>query len=243
MHKDSISVIISSSPIPSHPSTRTIEETIRSIRWHLPKAPIYVMCDGVRPEQKEQYGERYLEYIHQLAGKAMFEFTNIKIVPFMEWQHQALCTVKTLELIKTPLLVFCEADTPLLERPIDWDMLKEAVTSGETNMIRFHYDEEVHADHQHLMCGKLTENLIKTVQWHQRPHLTGTHWYEQTLSPLFPSTCRCHIEDKIYGPVTVAPWEDYRLTVYDPEGTGQKMKRSTHTNGRDDDEKFGEKFD
>lgn len=240
MQKD-VSVLISSSPIESHPSTHIIEETLHSIRYHLKDAMIYIMLDGVRPEQWP-YKERYLKYIDNLIGQVIFKFKNVRLVPFDEFTHQANMTIKTLEMIRTPLMLFVEHDTPLVDLPIDWKMLKNAITSGATNHIRLHYDDQIHEDHKHLMCGKLTENLIKTVQFHQRPHLANTQWYRELLAANFTEKSRTFIEDVVYSPVSCAPWEAYKLVVYDPEGTGQNMKRSRDTNGRGSDPKYSMTF-
>ena len=44
------------------------------------------------------------------------------------------------------------------------------------------------------------------------------------------------------GKVSTAPWTDYKLTIYDPEGTGKNMKRSRDLNGREGDQKFAVVF-
>jgi hypothetical protein len=232
-----LSVLISSSPILSHPSTSIIDETIASVRYHLPDAPIFLMLDGVREEQKD-YTERYLKYIMNLVGKALFEFKNIKLVPFLEFTHQAGMAMKTLEMVDTPLILFLEHDTPLVERPINWMMLRHAITTGDANHIRLHYDEEIHPDHQHMILGKLTPNLIKCCQYHNRPALANADWFRGLLAANFTENSRSWVEDKVYSPISCAPWENYRLTIYDPEGTGQNMKRSRHTCGRGDDHKY-----
>src|SRR6266403_1770363 len=107
-----ISVLVSSSPIESHPSTKIIETTIASIRFHLPDSFIYIMLDGVRQEQ-EHYTERYVQYLGTLVGKAISGMGNIKLVPFLEFTHQAGMTMKTLEMVTTPFILFAEHDTPL----------------------------------------------------------------------------------------------------------------------------------
>ncbi len=104
--------------------------------------------------------------------------------------------------------------------------------AGATNHIRFHLDEQIHPDHEFLMEGKLTDNLIKTKQWSQRPHLANTKWYAAMLAATFTKDSRTFIEDKIYGVVCSAPWESSRLTIYDPNGDGKNMKRSGDLNGR-----------
>lgn len=236
-----ISVLISSSPIRSHPSTSIIDETIQSIRDHLPSSPIYVMLDGVREEQKH-LRENYVAYRNRMMERMLLREDGIIIVPFPIFQHQAVMTIKTLEVVKTPLMLFVEHDTPLVDRPIDWSMLMAAVHSGMTNHVRLHYDESIHADHQHMMRGSLTPNLIKCVQWHQRPHLVRADWYQKVLQENFTPDSRTFIEDKMHSPVSLSEWGKYALTVYDPEGTGQNMKRSRDLNGRAGEEKYAMTF-
>jgi len=237
MHKE-VSVLISSSPIVSHPSTAIIEETVASIRYHLPDAPLFIMFDGVRPEQ-EHYREVYREYIQRVVSKAISEWGHARLFPHREFLHQAEMTRRTLESVTTPMILFCEHDTPLVDKPIDWKMLQDAIlTYGATNHVRLHYDDQIHPEHEHMMCGKLTPNLIKCVQFHQRPHLANAQWYRELLATHFTENSRTFIEDVVYSPVSCAPWESYKLTIYDPEGTGKNMKRSRDLNGRAGEQKY-----
>jgi hypothetical protein len=231
--KRDIAVLISSSPIESHPSTAIIDETLASVRWHLPDSPIIVMLDGVREEQ-ESLHKAYEEYKSKLSKYEV----GVKIMDFQTFTHQAGMTIVTLELLRHPQILLLEHDTPLLERPIDWEMLMDSIATLKTNHIRLHYDEQIHSEHQHLMRGKLTPNLIKTVQWHQRPHLADRAWYRRLLHGIFTPDSRCFIEDRVYTFVENAPWEEHKLTIYDPEGTGKTMKRSSHTNGRGSETKY-----
>ena len=68
-----VTVLISSSPINSHPETRSIvDETIASVRWHFKDAPIILMCDGVRPEQEHRRAD-YEQYKKNLITKMLTE--------------------------------------------------------------------------------------------------------------------------------------------------------------------------
>jgi hypothetical protein len=236
-----IAVLISSSVIPSHPSTAIIEETLASIRYHLPESRVYIMLDGLREEQKDREAA-YLEYIKRLVGLSVFKWKNISLVPFEEFTHQAAMTMKTLELVTAPYILFVEHDTPLVNAFIHWDMLKSMLASHATNHIRLHYDETIHPDHQHMMLGNLTPYLIKTNQWHQRPHLASADFYRAKLKAHFSPQCRTFIEDAIYSSCCYGAWEDWKLTVYDPEGTGQNMRRSGHSNGRAGECKFDDRL-
>lgn len=234
-------VLISSSPIPSHPSADIIKETIASVRKHFPTAPIYIMQDGVRKEQ-EDHIDAYVAYLHNLAAHCVLHEIGVTLMPFADFQHQGLMAQRTLEIVKSPFVLFCEHDTPILDRPIDWRMLKEVLADADANHIRLHYDETIHPEHVELMCGKLNENLIKTIQYHNRPFLANTGWFRGILRLAIKETSRCHIEDIVYTFVAHSPWDAHRCVVYDPEGTGQNMKRSGHTDGRRGENKFDEVF-
>ena len=237
-----ITVLVSSSPILSHPSTGIIAETLDSIRYHLPESRILLMCDGIRPEQAHLM-ESYTKYKSRLLDMMLLGLDeHLELLPFPSFLHQAVMTIKTLEMVATPMILFVEHDTPLVDRPIEWDYLASTLQTGMTNHIRLHYDETIHPEHQHLMRGKLIPELIKTVQWHQRPHLANANWYAKVLMANFSPLSRTFIEDKIYSPVSNAAWEDYRLTIYDPEGTGLNMKRSRDLNGRGGEQKYSMQF-
>jgi hypothetical protein len=237
-NKELITVLVSSSVIPTHPSLHIIQETLASVRFHLPDSKIFILQDGVRPEQ-ESRSHAYHLYLAQLASKLVFSGDHdIAMWPFIDFTHQAGMTMRALKDVTTPLMLFVEHDTPLVEKPINWPMLADSLLSGSTNHIRLHYDEEINPEHMHMMCGYVNPNLIKTTQWHQRPHLALTKWYEQVLHNNFNEKSRTFIEDKVYSPVSSADWNEYRLTIYDPEGTGKNMKRSRDLNGRGGEPKY-----
>jgi hypothetical protein len=48
MNKKDITVVLVTSVIPSHPETYIVEETIKSIRHHLPDSEIILQIDGLR---------------------------------------------------------------------------------------------------------------------------------------------------------------------------------------------------
>jgi len=215
-----------------------IVETVESIRYHRPNDKIIIMQDGIRPEQ-ESRSTAYAAYLRDLAQLAALCWHGVTLFIGSRFRHQAAMTLEVLLAhVDTPLLMFVEHDTPLIDKPIDWSYIQNSILFGLTNSVRLHYDDQIHPDHVHLCPGRLTQHLIKTVQWHQRPHIAKTAWYAQTLSNNFKSDSRCFIEDKMYSPVVMAPWEDYKLTIYDPEGTGLDMKRSRDLNGRGAEQKY-----
>lgn len=234
-----ITVLIPSSPIPSHPSLAIIEETVRSIRhWH-PVADIIIMCDGIRPEQ-QHYHDRYQQYLSDLLWKCNFEWTNVFPLVFSEHQHQANMTRAALDHVTTPLVLFVEHDTPLVtDEPIDWDGIITLGKSDDIDMIRFHFEAQVHPEHEYMSIDK--EPILlhgvpvrRTVQWSQRPHVAKADYYRRILREHFPPSGRTMIEDKMHSVAQEFP-DRNRIAIYHPAGN---IKRSLHTDGREHDEKF-----
>jgi hypothetical protein len=241
---DRITVIVTTSPVPSHPSTEHIEATVASIREQLPTAEIVITVDGVRPEQVRRQGA-YSLYVRRLLWLCNYEWHNVVPVVMGEWKHQALSTRAALELVDTPLILFVEHDTPLVGE-IPWAGLADAVTSGAANVIRFHQDVSIHEDHERVMLD--TEPRIvkgvplrRTAAWWQRPHLASTEFYRCLLGRFSPSA-RTMIEEPVYAAAWSdiedrgeAGWGDWRLWIYQPPGD---MRRSGHLDSRGDDPKF-----
>jgi len=246
-----ISVLIPTSPIPSHPSTTIIEKAIYSVRQHLPDSQIYIMIDGVRKEQ-EQYHAAYLAYIYNLVGKSIFHQRNITMLPFMEFQHQAAMTRKSLELVKTPLILFVEHDTFFLDGlPIDFQGIARVIQAGHANMVGFHCQWEpwIIPEHEHLMLDKERVYfdgvpMVRTWQWSQRPHVASADFYRSFLKLYFSENCRTMIEDRMHEVLLQAravrgdeAWNDWKLMYYAPV-EGGTIRRTWTEDGRAGDEKF-----
>lgn len=244
-----ITVLMPTSPIPSHPDTAVIEETYASIRARLPAAEVIVMFDGVRSEQYERRRE-YEEYQRRVLRLCNFEWRNVVPLRFDRHAHQANMTRRALDLVRTRTVLFIEHDTPLLG-DIPWDELVDVIASGQASVVRLHHEAEVLEPHRHLMldttpqkvagAGELVP-LLRTAQWSQRPHLASTGFYRAMLEHYFGTESRTMIEDVMHGVVDRAwreeglpGWDRFRMWMYAPDGD---MKRSTHLDGRGDDPKF-----
>ena len=65
-----------------------------------------------------------------------------------------------------------------------------------------------------MLPDKFCPNLIKTRQYHTRASLMKTDFFGQLLVNFSSPDARTFIEDKIHGPISYAPWEDYsRLPI------------------------------
>lgn len=243
---DQITVLITTSPIPMHPSTEHIERVVESVRAQLPDAEVIIVADGVRLEQEEQT-PAYEGYLQRLLWLANYEWANVAVLRLRRWGHQANAVRAALQLVNTPLVLFCEHDTPV-EGDIPWAELSVAVLTGEANAVRLHFDVEVHPDHEPLMLDPEPRDvqgapLRRTYVWWQRPHLASTAFYRDRVMPLFPPESRTMIEDRLLAVVENAyldhgepAWWDWRLFVYQPPGN---ILRSRHLDSRGDAPKFG----
>lgn len=254
MRKD-LTVLIPTSPIPSHPSTAILDETIANIRKYT-DARIIIMCDGVheslrhREEDYKQYRMKVLE--KELAGDYGDCFTYI----FSDHKHQAMMTKFLLDnFVKTPLIMFCEHDTsPIGEIPFNDICELVATKDGIIDCLRFNIFHKIPDEHQYLMLDKepimyhqrikggVTEcliNCVRTIQWSQRPHIAKTDWYRKILATWFPEGKRTMIEDVMHSVVQVQyeqhGIDTFGLAIYTPEGN---QLRSYHADGRGEDEKI-----
>lgn len=241
---DLITVVMPTSSIPSHPSTAIIDETLDSLEAAgLGGCETIVMADGVRTEQAHRRAA-YEEYLRALLWSTNHRRRNTLPLVFDDHLHQAEMTRRALQLVRTPLVLFVEHDTPLTGE-IPWQQLAPVVAGGEADVVRLHHEADVLEPHRYLMCAEPAEvggvRLQQTAQWSQRPHLARTTWYREMIAGFFPAGASTMIEDRMYGPIAT-PWVERRewgthcrLWMYAPEGD---RKRSRHLDGRADDPKF-----
>jgi len=234
-----ITVILVSSVLPTHPDTSIIDETYASIRHHLPDAEIILQLDGIRKEQEYRKAD-YDEYKKIILWKCLHEWTNVLPVVFEEFSHQSNMMKATIDMVKTPLMLYMEGDCPLVtDCEIDWQACTSLITSGEANTIRFHFEASIPKPHEHLMIAK-HGNFLQTIQWSQRPHLSSTIYYKDTVLPTVSD--KLFIEDTFHGLVQddyntngLLGWYKHRLWIYHPEGN---IKRSHTLDGRAGGKKF-----
>lgn len=246
---DLVTVLIPTSPIPSHPDLKIITETIESIRAHpaLTDAEILVLCDGVRSAQEERRAQ-YEHYLRRLLWTAEHEWANVLPVVHGDHQHQARMTRHALDLVRTPLLLFVEHDCPI-DDDIAWGPLCAALMSGGANLVRFHHEAEVLDCHRYLMPhdGQRVDiegaPLLRCAQFSARPHLARVDYYRRILTDHFGVDERTMVEDRMHGVVASAwlddgdaGWERHRLFMYAP--TDGWLRRSRHLDGRAGDHKW-----
>lgn len=231
--KDEITVLIPVSPIPSHPSTAIIDETVASVRECLPDSEIIIMFDGV-PAWFAADKKNYEEFKSQLLWKINNTMGNALPLVFDTHQHQSGMMRSALEKVRTPLVLFLEQDTPL-HNDIPFDKLIEPIRTGYINVMRFHFEAQIHPEHEHLMLDQqpieiLGQPFLRTRQWSQRPHLASTQYYRDICNKYWDDQPR-FIEHIMYGLIAEGGdnYDEHRLHIYAPEGT---LVRSKHLDGR-----------
>lgn len=231
-----LTVVIPVSPIKSHPSTKILDETIESIRFHLPNVKIIISFDGVREEQAD-LGSNYREHIRAV----LYKYRDIYPMIFGEHKHQSGMMKALLDNhITTPLVMYVEQDTPLEKEYIAWGEIYHMIESGESNLVRFHHESSIPTEHNHMMLNKKGD-FTQTVQWSQRPHIASTAFYRRIMSE-FSEKSNCFLEDHLHGVVWNSFVKDGKLAynqwllhIYTPEGN---IRRSYHTDGREGAEKY-----
>lgn len=243
---DLITVLVPTSPIKSNPSTKILEETISTIRHHLPNSEIILTFDGVREEQEDRRAN-YEEFKRRVLYLCNSVWRNVLPLLFDRHMHQSGMARAALKYIRTPLILYVEHDTPLTpDMEIPWWEFINIINSKEAKVIRLHFEAHIPKEHEHMMLSPV-QNLngvpmIPTAQWSQRPHLATTQFYQWMLDTFFTARATTFIEDKMHGVLHnavisrgKAGWNKFKVWIYAPEGN---MKRSYHIDGREDDPKF-----
>lgn len=233
------------SPIASHPDTAILDETLESVRYHLPDSEIILTFDGVRPEQAHRRGD-YEEFIRQALWRADHHYGNVLPLIFDRHQHQSGMMRAVLDRLDTSLLMYVEQDTPLVtDASIDFCAIADFIQSGRSDLVRLHHESVLPAEHERMVHGHEV-GYLRTSQWSQRPHVSTRAFYRRIMSCHFSPDARSFIEDPMHGVVDEAyrrdgmhGWQQYRLHIYDPGGS---LKRSYHTDGRAGEAKYGQEF-
>lgn len=235
MSLSDVTVVIPTNPIPLHPDTSILEETVASVRHWFPDSEIFLCFDGMggQPYPREDYAE-YTRRALWLADK---EWGAVVPTIFGAWYHQSGMMLETLPEITTPLILYVEHDAPLVtDCPIDWKTVYGALYGGFSDLVRFHHEAVIPEPHQHMMHGEMPSGLMRTSQWSQRPHLATTAFYRRIMTSHFRPGQPEFIEDRMHSVCDTAfrqyglmGWRQYRTHIYYPEGN---IKRSYHLDGR-----------
>lgn len=229
MNSADITVLIPTSAIPSHPDTTIMDETIAGIKHHLPAAAIIILADGIWSGIAHR-AFQYENYLKVIDGK----YPNTRIIRFpAHTQQTSMAQYAIQNFVQTKLIFWNEHDAPLrTDRAIDWDAIVQQVESGDAGLVRFTYFEEgIHEAHEHLARGRYRigdATFVKTVQFSGWSFMTTVNYFVTKIFTGQPIGLEM-LELRMYAPVSSAPWEEYKLVIYCPDGPAQRFR---HSNGR-----------
>lgn len=228
---DNITVLIPVAPIPSHPSSEVLDQVIASIRERLPTSEIILMFDAP-PPWLMHLKTNYETFKQNMLWKTNNELTNVTPLVFDSHHHQSLMVKKALDMVRTPLILWSEQDTPL-HNTIPFEQLAEVVLTGYANSIRFSHEATVLPDHADLFLDAapidiLGVPLLRTKQWSGRPHLAATGFYRDIVAKYWTDQPE-FIEHRMYGTVVEGDYDEFRLHLYAPPDT---YVTSKHLDGR-----------
>jgi len=193
-----ITVIVSTSPRPSHPATRVLDRTIVSVKAQLPNVPIIITCDGIPSDAPHDTHIRYGGFKEAIQGR----YDNTRVIPFEQHQHQSGMLGIALAMVDTPVLLYLEDDWEFLSYPpIEWEKLCTLITGGWTNYIRLFPQHRIHPLHEHMMKARVIFGDVPLVlhnQWSQNPHLASTEFYRKEVLPRC-QTRTDYIENIMHG--------------------------------------------
>lgn len=236
---DLVTVIVTASPIPSHPDLGVLTATIDSLCEQLPDSvEIVVAFDGAPPAAPDAERSSYDEAVRRATWACEHRWDQAVPLLADRWVHQSGTIAAALELVRTPLVLMVEHDTPLCG-DVEWDAVAAALLEGQADLVRFHHEAAVLEPHRYLMIDETPVDFgfpaLRTVQWSQRPHLARAGYYRRILAEHFQHRAG-FVEDTMHSVVQTAyaadgfaGWRRHKLVLYAPPGD---MKRSLHLDGR-----------
>lgn len=119
-----ITVLLTTSPMPSHPSPWVVGNVHNSIRRHLPNSRILVLADGVTGEEPGTYTE-FKKNAKELGWE---------LVEFAGKHHQSLMMRDVLlsGMITTPLVIAGDGDWGFHKRYMDWRGIVATLLDSES---------------------------------------------------------------------------------------------------------------
>lgn len=226
-----ITILVSTSPRPTHPSPKILDQTILSIRAQLPTAPIIIMADGVPPDADRETHIRYAGFVAAIQGR----YDNAKVLPFDTWHQQSGMLGPALELVQTSVLFYLEDDWNIHPN-VEWEKLCSIILDGFANYVRLYSNCRIHPIHEGMMVDRVIEQgvpFVRTWQWSQNPHLASTEFYRNVVLPRMAGRGPDAIENIMHQACACEPeWEKWKLAIYNPMDEGT-MQMVTHLGGRE----------
>jgi hypothetical protein len=216
-----------------------VDETYKSVRFHLPNARYLFLFDGIH-EKHEHLREPYEEYRDTLIARMVNgEWSNTGYLMFAEFTHQAGMVRAALahKQIHTPLVLWIEHDFYFNGLPIDWQGITNTLLDHEVCYVRFLIPEEKYLEKSaHYKLEPLINShgvpMMRHIQFSGIPHVATTEFYHRLVQDFHEA--KAHLECELTEDI---PYKEQKwiLAVYMPAG---EMPRVSTLDGRRGDPKL-----
>ena len=228
---EAITAVIPTSPLFVNPSTEIIDETYAHFRKHLSTARVWLLMDGVHPEEgylREKY-EGFKTAIYKKYRTC--EWTDFSFVVYNIWQHQSGMLKDHIfnENIGTPLVFWSEHDIPLRDEFIDWQGIVDTLLDGEIGGIRFELTGD--PPKRDETKGFVTPHGIPlqlSTQYVNWPQVFRLDYLKEFIAAFGDS--KTYLECSEKDDIVKRLWSKWQYGIYSPEG---EIRRCYHTHGRE----------
>ncbi len=188
---DLITVITTTSPIPSIPSTAHLYPAQKSLF----RIPVFALCkkiivfDGIRPDQQSLYTESYESYkknVEELTKSDPY-FSNTELVYCPRWVHLTGAIEEAIKHVKTPFLYIHQHDLQIVK---DFDLNGLIASMVANPKIKFvllvagdNESSEDRGDCDSNVQGVHFVPLMRCFRWSAQAQITTIDYYKDLVFP------------------------------------------------------------
>ena len=177
-----ITVLLTTSPMPSHPDPWVVGNVHNSIRRHLPGSRILVLADGVVGSEPETYTE-FKKNAKELGWE---------LVEFSGRHHQTLMMRDVLlsGMITTPLVVAGDGDWGFHQKYMNWRGIVATLLDNASRfkMIEIRQDNIGTWELEWDVFGDLRLehgiHILPTTLYQAPTHIARVDWYQKMIAPV-----------------------------------------------------------
>ena len=176
-----ITIVLSTSPMPSHPSTAFVDEVVDSIYKFLfrhEKTKIIITCDGTR-----ERNEDYEAFIVNLEDKYK-DNADIAIIKKPEFGHLTGNLRFAIEYVETEFVFLVQHDISFLRYVDIAKVLEDMRNNPELKHVRFNKRLNTRARGDYNLGRKRVEanyKYISTPQWSDQNHICTVDYFKNEI--------------------------------------------------------------
>ncbi len=202
---DKLTLITSTSPIPSNPSTKMLEITQKSLNRisEFKDCPRIIVFDGVpdsHVRRKEPY-EAYKKNVIRLTQTDP-DFANTKLIFCKEHKHLALALKEAMEQVKTPFVFVHQHDFKIIKTIDAAGLIRSMEENPNLKHVRLNrrwvmatkWDGKV----DNVVEGPSYVPLTRTWGWSDNDHFSPKQYYDEFI---FPKIKRKRPMEKVIHPL------------------------------------------